>query len=192
MFPWSTSSRSQTGKARQLILSDITKEVSFQTPRERRKWLPLLPPPPVCKGPSPCLQVPPLVPRQTLCTVRLVVPREDAAFTSSSANPIMSYPRITVLAPTSPSLRLRGPSFRCSHSCFSDHFVHARSSGVSEIDPNLLFKSVTHTLISFVCMWGGVSIWGWRLQDNLWCHFLGNVHLFVETGSHGSRTLLAG
>lgn len=88
---------------------------------------------------------------------------EDAAFMSSLTNPITSYLWVTLLAPTSPSLRLRGQvSDAHSHSCFTDLFVHARSNGISIVHPDLQLKSVTHTLISFVWerVYTGVEITG--------------------------------
>lgn len=161
--------------------------------KRKKKWLPLLAPPKVCKVHTPhsVSRSLPWSPGKP-CAQSGWLFAEDAAFMSSSTNPIMSYPWVTLLAPTSPSLRLRGPSFIRSHSCFPDLFVHARSNGISIVHPDLQLKSVTHTLISFVCICGRGYIRGWRLQDNLRCHFLGDVHLFVETGSHWSRTLLAG
>lgn len=134
--------------------------------------------------PKLCLQEPPVVPRQTLCTVRLVVPR------GCSLHVLLNQfyyvlPLGNFAGTYLPQSKTEGPSFRRSHSCFSDLFVHARSNGISIVHPDL-------QLISFVCICGREYIRGWRLQDNLRCHFLGNVHLLVETGSHWSRTLLAG
>lgn len=147
-----TSSKSQKGKARQLIPSDLTRKVSPQTPKEKGDgchcWLLS----PASKGPSPCLQEPPLL-LGKLCAQTGQLFLEDAASTFSSANPIMPYTWITMLVPTSSSLRLKEPSFRYSCSCFSDPFVHARDNSVSEYTQ--IYNSnmqPTHSLLLCVCV----------------------------------------